>query len=232
MAEQMIGTGQISLTKIKKGSMGESAKYVIVNGEQIFRYSDTEMLSIPSPKNIVINASIYNINTTNIKWYYKKPSDTNWIELNPSIQSRGLTGKSQFIVDPNGSYWNGATSLTFACFVDNNFYDEITIVKLAEGNSFSAILSNETQTIATDANGNFNEEDLNKIKTEIQVFKGTEKLMMATNNIDPQINEYTLKIVNNNNSYKYYKITFSGYTITAESIYSYVTIAELQLYCK
>ena len=121
MAEQMIGTGQISLTKIKKGSMGESAKYVIVNGEQIFRYSDTEMLSIPSPKNIVINASIYNINTTNIKWYYKKPSDTNWTELNPSIQSRGLTGKSQFIVDPNGSYWNGATSLTFACFVDNIF---------------------------------------------------------------------------------------------------------------
>ena len=199
MAEQMIGTGQISLTKIKKGSMGESAKYVIVNGEQIFRYSDTEMLSIPSPKNIVISASIYNINTTNIKWYYKKPSDTNWTELNPSIQSRGLTGKSQFIVDPNGSYWNGATSLTFACFVDNNFYDELTIVKLAEGNSFSAILSNESQTIATDVNGNFDEEDLNKIKTEIQVFKGTEKLMMATGNVDPQINEYTLKIVNNSN---------------------------------
>ena len=46
MAEQMIGTGQISLTKIKKGSMGESAKYVIVNGEQIFRYYQYLLLKI------------------------------------------------------------------------------------------------------------------------------------------------------------------------------------------
>ncbi len=199
MTKQLIGTGQLSLTKIAKGLPGESAKYVTVSGEQIFRYSDTEMLSVPTPNTITLTANVFNVNSRDIKWYYKRSNSSNWTPLINSKTGRQLTGVDELQVDPNESYWSSSTSVTFSCVVDGEYYDQVTVIKLAEGDAYSALLTNETQNIATDINGDFSQEDLEEIVTSVQVFRGTRRLSLAFDNTDPAVGEYTLELINKKN---------------------------------
>ncbi len=204
MTKQLMGTGQFSLTKVKQGESGQSAKYVTISGDQIFRYADSAMTSIPDPAQITLTASIYNVNATKVEWFYRTSNTSDWqpvqgqTKLYKSVQD-GLTGKSEYIVNPSASMWSGKTSLTFACIVDNDYYDAVSVIKLAEGETYSAILTNENQTVSTDINGNIDQTELSSIYTEVQVFRGTELLSFASGNDKPEVRQYTLKIVNNNN---------------------------------
>lgn len=195
MTKQLIGTGQISLTKVSQGAPGESAKYITINGDQIFRYLDSEMLTIPEPRNITLQAKIFNINSSDVKWFCKKASSSEWTDITDRASSAyTLTGTSSLIVDPNDTYWEDATSLSFSCVVDGQYYDEITVVKLAVGDSFNAILTNEAQTIPTNFDGSFNQSDLEDIYTDIKVFQGTKELTYNSNIDNLKIGQYFLEI--------------------------------------
>ncbi len=230
MIKQLIGTGQVSLTKVAQGRPGESAKYVTVSGNQIFRYTDAEMLSVPTPMEIALQANIYNINSDDVKWYYKRAGSNSWTPFEQT--QRALTGQSQITIDPSADYWRSSNSLTFMCVVDSLYYDEITVIKLSDSEAISAILSNETQVIATDIGGLFDQAELETINTSVQVFKGTKELSLTLGNVDPGFNEYCMELENKNNIDGYIDLDTGKIFLTSFSQYHDTGTMEIKITVK
>ena len=127
-----------SWVKTKKGQDGISAKYVVVSGEQVFKYPNGS--TNPTPTSIILSATKFNI-SANGQWQYKNASGT-YVNLGSTSVTVEIT--------PTSGLLNSRNSCTFRYLADG-CYDEITIVKVKDGidgNSYYTWIK-----YADDANG-------------------------------------------------------------------------------
>ena len=113
-----------SWSKAFKGADGQdgvSASYVVVSGDQVFKYAKGS--TTPTPSQILLNASRFNIPSTSVgKWQYKYNGE--YIDLGVSTNILTVTPSTGTLVDMG--------SCTFRYIVDN-IYDEITVVEVSDG---------------------------------------------------------------------------------------------------
>lgn len=108
---------------LKTVNDGLDAKYVIINGEQVFKYSNN-FSGTPTPATITLTATKFNI-TANGKWQYKNASAV-WTDFSPAQTSTTLS------LSPTSGILGTAKSMQVRYIVDT-IYDEITIVKVSDG---------------------------------------------------------------------------------------------------
>lgn len=149
------------------GTIGESAKQVVVTGEQVFKYQNN-FTGNPSNLSIRLTATLFN--TTGCQWSYRVGSG------NP-VNINGATNTT-LDVQHNGSYWGNHKQLVFRCTSNDGVFDEITIVKVSDGingeGSYSAFLTNENHSFPCESNGNI--PVALETTTNVVVFKGSEKV--------------------------------------------------------
>ena len=106
------------------GKDGANAKYVVVTGEQTFRYEEN-FKTLIEPQSITLSAIRYNITETG-KWQYRA-SNGEWTDL-------GST-ESQYVVTPKtGTFANNGKSLNVR-YIADTYYDIITIIKVSNGHN-------------------------------------------------------------------------------------------------
>ena len=116
-------TRRFSVTKAKYGKDGDSAKYVTVVGEQMFKYKDN-FEGTPTPSVIELKATRYNIDLKG-KWQYKDVNNE-YVDMNITTDNIVITPTSGLLETQNVS--------TFR-YIAENYYDEITILKISDGSN-------------------------------------------------------------------------------------------------
>ena len=104
------------------GEDGNDAKYVIVTGDQTFKYTDN-YTTLVEPQEIVLTAIRYNI-TQQGKWQYK--------EVNGAWTDLGCTTEQLIVTPDMASFANGAKTLSLRYIADSCF-DVMTIAKVSDG---------------------------------------------------------------------------------------------------
>lgn len=167
------------------GFSGADAKYVLLTGEQIFKYTNN-FTGTPTPSSITLTGTPFNISSSNAKWYYKKSSDTNYTLISAN------NGKMEFTLNHNDStlFANNNKVVTIKFDIDG-YYDEMTIAKISDGSSGSdgedgyfVLLTNENHTVPCENDGSVVNGELEKAKTEIHVFKGTQEVSFSLSKTD------------------------------------------------
>lgn len=167
------------------GFSGADAKYVLLTGEQIFKYTNN-FTGTPTPSSITLTGTPFNISSSNAKWYYKKSSDTNYTLISAN------NGKMEFTLNHNDStlFANNNKVVTIKFDIDG-YYDEMTIAKISDGSSGSdgedgyfVLLTNENHTVPCENDGTVVNGELEKAKTEIHVFKGTQEVYFSLSKTD------------------------------------------------
>ena len=160
--ENQILKQTFSVSKAKQGTPGASSKTVFISGNQIFKYAKGSQTPEGGPT-ITISAVENNFTASSRKWY----ADGAVIQ--------GQTG-TNLVVNHTDSYWGSKTHVVIK-YVADGIYDEMTISKLYDGvDTYSVILTNESQVLAADSSGNVSAEELAKAKTKVRVFKGSTEL--------------------------------------------------------
>ena len=113
-----------SWTCSKQGE-GIDAKYVIVNGEQIFMYTDN-FAGTPTPGSITLTAQAFGISSPKYTWGYRTTGSS-------TVTTISGQATNTLSVAHNASMWGSNKQLTFRCTVDGVYYDEITIAKVSSG---------------------------------------------------------------------------------------------------
>ena len=174
------------------GGTGESAKYVVLSGEQIFRYPNGYD-SDPSPYAITLVANTHGFENPTYKWYCKANGE--WREM-PQATTDTL------IINHNDSFifHEDIRSVQIKCTVSDLASDEMTIIKLADGfqgeDGYSIILTNESHSFPCESDGSF----LSDVSTysQIIVYKGQEERMGLVNIGDIDVpSGMSIKIIEN-----------------------------------
>ena len=143
-----------TITKAKAGSNGSNgtpARYVKVSGDQVFKYTNNQLTGTPTPSTITLTGAKYNTGS-GYRWEYH--NGTSWT-LCPSPYN-AIT--RDFVHNEN--IWGTKKSLRVRFSNQNStrYYDETTLMKVGDGddgqNALSGYLTNETETVPTDSNGN------------------------------------------------------------------------------
>ena len=170
------------------GSNGLDAEYVIINGEQVFKYSNN-FTSAPTPSSITLNVTKFN--TTAIgKWQYKNASNS-WVDF-------GITNNS-ISISPTSGVLGSQNFMCVRYIIGTNIYDEITIVKVTDGekgdkgtsgdDAYTVYLTNENHTFPCENNGNI--KVAISTSTNVMVLKGATPIMPTITNI-PSANGLTI----------------------------------------
>ena len=110
------------------GIVGEDAKYVVMSGEQIFKYSDGHN-GVPTPETITFETSAYGITNKTYKWEYKHSETNGWCTIpNANLDTYTLAHNDSLIFS-NANI----KSVQIKCTVSDIASDEISIVKLFDG---------------------------------------------------------------------------------------------------
>ena len=109
-----------------KGNPGSSAPNIIVNGEQVFKYTNNYSGS-PTPANIVLTATKINLSSEG-KWQYKNTSGS-WEDI---LSGSSPVTATTLTVTPSTGLLASAKSTNIRYAV-GSVYDEITIVKVTDG---------------------------------------------------------------------------------------------------
>lgn len=110
------------------GQDGASAKFVIMNGEQAFKYINN-FTGNPTPTSITLATTVYNVNNPTYKWSFKRAGETTWNTIS------GATSGNYSLAHNNSTIFNSnnVKSVTLRCTVNNDIFDEMTIVKVSDG---------------------------------------------------------------------------------------------------
>ena len=110
------------------GQDGASAKFVIMNGEQAFKYTNN-FTGNPTPTSITLATTVYNVNNPTYKWSFKRAGETTWNTIS------GATSGNYSLAHNNSTIFNSnnVKSVTLCCTVNNDIFDEMTIVKVSDG---------------------------------------------------------------------------------------------------
>lgn len=110
------------------GQDGASAKFVIMNGEQAFKYTNN-FTGNPTPTSITLATTVYNVNNPTYKWSFKRAGETTWNTIS------GATSGNYSLAHNNSTIFNSnnVKSVTLRCTVNNDIFDEMTVVKVSDG---------------------------------------------------------------------------------------------------
>lgn len=109
---------------VSKGDTGSSAKFVKITANGgAFKYDSADLTGTPAPTTITLQAITQNIVAGTIQWQYWNAAQ--WVNI--------ATGES-LVVSHNSSYWFQAKTRTIRVVIDGSYTDQITIVKLGDGN--------------------------------------------------------------------------------------------------
>ena len=112
------------------GEDGQDAQYVILSGDQVFKYSNN-FTGVPTPENIKIQATIYGVSNPKYTWEFKRSGENTW----NTISSATNNNQSYYTLPhDNSTIFNSSSvkSVTIRCTV-NGRSDEITVVKVSDG---------------------------------------------------------------------------------------------------
>jgi hypothetical protein len=195
-----VNIGSMSFTKdlwINKVQNGENgfdgvdACYVLISGEQVFKYDKEGLVS---PSQITLYASSYGIESPTYSWYWKIVGTDDWNLLENEITET-------LVVSPNGSYFNNSVNeVTFKVECTSAlggavYQDMLTINKLYDGKDgespYRGVLTNEAHTVAANWLGEVESSELAKASTNYYLYQGTRKL---------ENSEYTITYTNLDNN--------------------------------
>ena len=160
---------EMTVVKLYDGLYGENAKYVSINGSQLFRYRDN-FTSTPNPTSITLTGTRNNIpSTTTSRWYYRVSESDNWTEITSSRNIDVLT------INHDSPYF-GDSKILMIRYEIETYYDITTIAKISDGSDgYFILLTNENHSIPCDENGGYTFEAISTAYTYIRVYKGTEE---------------------------------------------------------
>ena len=169
---------EMTVVKLYDGLYGENAKYVSINGNQLFRYRDN-FTSTPNPTSITLTGTRNNIpSTTTSRWYYRVSESDNWTEITSSRNLDILT------INHDSSYF-GDSKILMIRYEIETYYDIITIAKISDGSDgYFVLLTNENHSVPCDENGDYTYEAISTAYTYIRVYKGTEEKSFTLTKID------------------------------------------------
>ena len=160
---------EMTVVKLYDGLYGENAKYVSINGSQLFRYRDN-FTSTPNPTSITLTGTRNNIpSTTTSRWYYRISESDNWTEITSSRNIDVLT------INHDSPYF-GDSKILMIRYEIETYYDITTIAKISDGSDgYFILLTNENHSVPCDENGDYTFEAISTAYTYIRVYKGTEE---------------------------------------------------------
>lgn len=157
------------------GFDGTDASYVLLSGEQIFKYPGDGSVS---PTSITLYANAYGLSNPIYSWFWSVAGNNSWTQLTNEVTD-------QLVVSPNANYFNNTDEVTFKVIVTSEFgglqyMDMMTINKIYDGKDgispYRATLSNESHTVAAQYDGTTSTAELNKAKTSYSLYQGITKL--------------------------------------------------------
>lgn len=160
---------EMTVVKLYDGLYGENAKYVSINGSQLFRYRDN-FTSTPNPTSITLTGTRNNIpSTTTSRWYYRISESDDWTEITSSRDIDVLT------INHDSPYF-GDSKILMIRYEIETYYDITTIAKISDGSDgYFILLTNENHSVPCDENGDYTFEAISTAYTYIRVYKGTEE---------------------------------------------------------
>lgn len=176
------------------GFDGVDASYVMLSGEQVFKYDKSGTVS---PSNITLYANVYGLTSATYTWSWSIAGENSWTTLDNE-------NSSTLLVSPTGSYFGSSVNeVTFRVEVTSTngggatYYDVLTINKLYDGKDgespYRGVLSNEAHTVAATYNGVVDSDELAKAKTTYTLYQGTRELSTS---------EYSISYTNVDDTYQ------------------------------
>ena len=160
----------------ESGFDGVDAAYVMVTGEQVFKYTSNATTPIPATINLL--ATAFNIESPMFYWYWALPGTNDWQEL---VNETG----NNLLVSPTGNYFSGNNEVTFKCEVTSTnggatYMDMMTINKLYDGKDgeggYRGTLTNEAHTVSANFNGEVDPTELSRAVTETRLWFGIDQI--------------------------------------------------------
>lgn len=160
----------------ESGFDGVDAAYVMVTGEQVFKYASNANTPIPATINLL--ATAFNIESPMFYWYWALPGTNDWQEL---VNETG----NNLLVSPTGNYFSGNNEVTFKCEVTSTnggatYMDMMTINKLYDGKDgeggYRGTLTNEVHTVSANFNGEVDPTELSRAVTETRLWFGIDQI--------------------------------------------------------
>lgn len=136
-------TDEMTIVKLHDGVVGQDAKSVSINGNQLFRYKGG-FTETPTPTSITLTATRNNISADRTsRWYYRVSENDDWTEITSSKNANTL------IVN-HDSYFGDSKILMIRYEVDT-YYDIMTLAKITDGSDgYAVLLTNENHSVPCD----------------------------------------------------------------------------------
>ena len=174
------------------GADGADSQHIIVNGEQVFKYTNN-FSGTPTPANITLTATKINTTVTG-KWQYLNGST--WTDCSTDAS---ILNATTFNVSPTFGTLNGNGRSIRIRYIVGSIYDEITIVKVSDGakgengeagkDAYTVVLTNENHSFSAENNGNISA--VASTTTEAIAYKGASKITPTIGAL-PTVNGLTL----------------------------------------
>ena len=155
------------------GTNGTNAQYVIINGESAFKYGPNYS-GTPSPSSITLTRQLFNVSGG--KWQHY--NGTAWTDFNPAQTGQTLQLTHNMANTLFANISNRQMRVRY--YINDKIFDEMTLVKLADGangsngvDAYTVTLTNESHTVVCENNGTPSTGELAKAFTDVVVYKGT-----------------------------------------------------------
>lgn len=167
---------EMTITKVfhgADGTDGANAQYVIINGESAFKYGPNYS-GTPTPSSITLTRQLFNVSGG--KWQHH--NGTAWTDFNPVQTGATITIAHNMANTLFANISNKQMRVRY--YVNDKIFDEMTLVKLADGangsngaDAYTVTLTNESHTVVCENNGTPSTGELAKAFTDVVVYKGT-----------------------------------------------------------
>ena len=167
---------EMTITKVfhgADGTDGANAQYVIINGESAFKYGPNYS-GTPTPSSITLTRQLFNVSGG--KWQHH--NGTAWTDFSPAQTGATITIAHNMANTLFANISNKQMRVRY--YVNDKIFDEMTLVKLADGangsngaDAYTVTLTNESHTVVCENNGTPSTGELAKAFTDVVVYKGT-----------------------------------------------------------
>ena len=167
---------EMTITKVfhgADGTDGVNAQYVIINGESALKYGPNYS-GTPTPSSITLTRQLFNVSGG--KWQYH--NGTAWTDFSPAQTGATIAIAHNMANTLFANISNKQMRVRY--YVNDKIFDEMTLVKLADGangsngaDAYTVTLTNESHTVVCENNGTPSTGELAKAFTDVVVYKGT-----------------------------------------------------------